>query len=203
MTFSHWLTVATFCFLGAVSPGPSLAVILRHTITGSRHNGITAAIAHGAGVGIFAFGVAMGLGHLIAQYPNTYQVMTYAGAAYLAWLAVQMLRSNGQAKKSHDNQPPPSRGMAMRDGFLIVFLNPKLIIMLAALFSQFIQPGQSYKIGLLLASTAWIIDTSWYVLVAYSLSNSKILPWLKNRTQWINRITATILFLLVIRVITL
>lgn len=202
MTLYNWLTVAAFCLLGAISPGPSLAVILRHTITGSRRNGVAAAIAHGAGVGIYAFAVAMGLGHLIAQFPNTYQAMTYVGAAYLAWLGIQMLRSSANNKANADNQVIPSTKVALRDGFLIVFLNPKLIIMLAALFSQFIQPSQSYTIGLLLATTAWIIDTSWYVLVAYGLSNAKVLPWLKNKTPWINRLTAVILFALVIRVLT-
>ena len=36
MTLNDWLTVAAFCLLGAISPGPSLAVILRHTMTGDR-----------------------------------------------------------------------------------------------------------------------------------------------------------------------
>lgn len=202
MTLHNWLSVAAFCLLGAISPGPSLVVILRHTMTGSRRNGLAAAVAHGAGVGIYAFAVAMGLGHLIAEFPSTYQAMTYLGAAYLAWLAVQLLRTQ-QAAAAENNAAPPARGVALRDGFLIVFLNPQLIIMLAALFSQFIQPGQSYQVGLILALTAWIIDTSWYVLVAYGLSNSKVLPWLKTRTQWINRLTAIILLLLVIRVLTL
>ncbi|NLW04009.1 MAG: LysE family translocator [Pseudomonadaceae bacterium] len=203
MTFHNWLTVAAFCLLGAASPGPSLAVILRHTMTGSRRNGMAAAVAHGAGVGIYAFAVAMGLGHLIAQYPEAYQAMTYLGAAYLAWLGIQMLRSSANNKGDEKNQVIPSAKVALRDGFLIVFSNPQLIIMLAALFSQFIQPGQSYAIGLLLAATAWIIDTLWYLLVAFGLSHSKVLPWLKAQLVWINRISAAILFLLVIRVITL
>ncbi|GLR64786.1 LysE family translocator [Marinospirillum insulare] len=203
MTFNDWLSVAAFCFLGAISPGPSLAVILRHTLSGSRRNGMAAAVAHGAGVGIYALAVAMGLGHLIAQYPSAYQAMTYLGAAYLAWLAIQMLRTSTNNKTDDENQVIPSAKVASRDGFLIVFTNPQLIIMLAALFSQFIQPGQSYAIGFLLATTAWIIDTLWYLLVALGLSHSKVLPWLKTQTQWINLISAAILFLLVIRVLTL
>lgn len=203
MTFHHWLTVAAFCLLGAATPGPSLAVILRHTITGSRRNGLAAAVAHGAGVGVYAVAVALGLGHLIAQYPEAYQAMTYLGAAYLAWLALQMLLSSTKHSAAVEDQTIPSVKVALRDGFLIVFSNPQLIIMLAALFSQFIQPEQSYAIGLLLAATAWIIDTLWYLLVALGLSHSKVLPWLKTQVIWINRISAAILFLLVIRVITL
>ena len=203
MTFNDWLSVAAFCFLGAISPGPSLAVILRHTMTGSRRNGLSAAVAHGAGVGVYALAVALGLGHLIAQYPQTYQAMTYLGAAYLTWLAIQMLRTSASNKTDDENQAIPSAKVALRDGFLIVFTNPQLIIMLAALFSQFIQPGQSYAIGLLLAATAWIIDTLWYLLVALGLSHSKVLPWLKKQVVWINRISAAILFLLVVRVITI
>lgn len=203
MTLNDWLTVAAFCLLGAISPGPSLAVILRHTMTGSRRNGMAAAVAHGAGVGIYAFAVAMGLGHLIAQYPEAYQAMTYLGAAYLAWLGIQMLRSSASHKGDEKNQVIPSAKVTLRDGFLIVFSNPQLIIMLAALFSQFIQPGQSYAIGLLLAATAWIIDTCWYLAVAIGLSHSKILPWLQTHALWINRISALFLVLIALRVVTL
>lgn len=203
MTLSDWLTVAAFCLLGAASPGPSLAVILRHTMTGSRRNGIASAIAHGAGVGIYATAVTLGLHHLMAKYPSIYTSITYAGAAYLVWLAFKILTSTANTNAQGKQQVIPSIGTAIRDGFMIVFLNPKLIIMLAALFSQFIKPGQSFEIGLLLICTAWIIDTTWYSSVAFGLSNSKVLPWLQARALWINRISAVILLLIAIRVVTL
>lgn len=202
MTFTDWLTLAGFCLLGAASPGPSLAVILRHTLTGSRRNGIAAALTHGAGVGIYALAVVLGLNQLIASYPAIYTFISYAGAAYLVWLAVKMLNAKNSSQPN-EQAAPPSVTIALRDGFMIVFLNPQVILLLAALFSQFIQPGQSLQIGLLLAATAWIIDTCWYLAVAIGLSHSKILPWLQTHALWINRISALFLVLIALRVVTL
>jgi threonine/homoserine/homoserine lactone efflux protein len=203
MTLSAWLSVAGICLLGAASPGPSLAMVLRHTLSGSRRHGMIAACAHGAGVGLYAWLVVIGLGRLLLEWPALYQLLTYGGAAYLAWLGIQALRA-GQASALHPERlPAPTAIAAMRDGFLVAFLNPKLAIFFVALFSQFIQPGQSLDTKLLLAATAWSIDTGWYLLVAFGLSHSRLLPWLQQHATWINRITGALLLLLALRVLTL
>ncbi|SFX67317.1 LysE family translocator [Marinospirillum alkaliphilum] len=203
MTLAAWLSVATICFLGAASPGPSLAMVLRHTLSGSRRNGIIAALAHGAGVGLYALLVVLGLGRLLVELPGLYQLLAWGGAAYLAWLGIQALRA-GQTSALHaDALQAPTALTAVRDGFMVAFLNPKLAIFFVALFSQFIQPGQSLETKLILAATAWSIDTGWYLLVAFGLSHSQVLPWLQQRARWINRITGCLLLLLALRVITL
>lgn len=202
MTFADWLTLATFCLLGAISPGPSLAVVLRHTVQGSRRLGMATAVAHGAGVGVYALAAALGLAQLTQNFPQVYKLFTYAGAAYLLFLAVQMWLSPVYQAKSNSAAASTSLSSAMRDGFLIVFLNPKIIIWLAALFSQFMRPEQGLSAGLILAGTTWIIDSAWYVLVAFGLSTSQILPWIKAHSIWINRASALILVLLAVRVIT-
>ncbi len=54
MTWATWLAVVSICALGAMSPGPSLAVVLRHTVQGGRRAGSLAAVTHGLGVGLYA-----------------------------------------------------------------------------------------------------------------------------------------------------
>ena len=204
MSFAAWLSVASICLLGAVSPGPSLAVVLRHTLQGSRRNGMLTALAHGAGVGLYAFLVALGLGGLLKQQPWLYEVLIYAGAAYLAWMGWKALRAgSGSQLDSTSNLTATSAAEAMRDGFLVAFLNPKIAIFFVALFAQFIQPGQVLEAKLIMAATAWLIDTGWYLLVAYGLSHSLALPWLQKQAVWINRITGVLLLLLALRVVTL
>ncbi|MDR9469206.1 LysE family translocator [Marinospirillum sp.] len=204
MTFTAWLSVASICLLGAVSPGPSLAVVLRHTLQGSRRNGMLTGLAHGAGVGLYAFLVALGLGGLLEQLPWLYEVLIYAGAAYLAWMGWKALKAgSGSQLDNPSGLPAASAVSAMRDGFLVAFLNPKIAIFFIALFAQFIQPGQALEAKLILAATAWLIDTGWYLLVAYGLSHSLVLPCLQKHTAWINRITGVLLLLLALRVVTL
>ncbi len=52
MTLTDWLSLITICVLGAMSPGPSLAVVLRHSIHSTKH-GIMVAMSHGVGVGVY------------------------------------------------------------------------------------------------------------------------------------------------------
>ncbi|MGB1291370.1 MAG: LysE family translocator, partial [Pseudoalteromonas sp.] len=46
MTFSVWLSLVVICMMGAMSPGPSLAVVLKHSIHGSMRNGMLSALSH-------------------------------------------------------------------------------------------------------------------------------------------------------------
>ena len=69
MELTVWLSVATICVLGAMSPGLSLAVVVRNTVHGSPAQGLATAIGHGAGVGVYAFLTAAGLAVVITRSP--------------------------------------------------------------------------------------------------------------------------------------
>ena len=61
MTLATWFSLLAICCLGAMSPGPSLAVVLRHTISNGRAHGMVTAISHAAGVAIWALLTVWGL----------------------------------------------------------------------------------------------------------------------------------------------
>lgn len=204
MTFAAWFSVAAILLLGAISPGPSLAVVLKHTLQGSRRLGLTTALAHGAGVGLYALLVALGMASLLQQLPWLYEALIYAGAGYLVWLAWQALTTKASIQAQAKPQTTAvSYNAAIRDGFLVAFLNPKIALFFVALFAQFIPAEQPLQAKLLLAATAWLIDTGWYLLVAYGLSHSRLLPWLNQKALWINRAIGLALLLLALRVVTL
>lgn len=126
MTLATWLTVVTICVLGAMSPGPSLALVLKQTLTGGRRNGIITALSHGIGVGIYAFLSILGLAAIITASPTAFSILQWGGALYLAWLGVKGLMAKRQAD---DELPePPTTKSAARDGFLIAFFNPKIAV---------------------------------------------------------------------------
>lgn len=202
MTLTAWLSVATLCTLGAISPGPSLAMILRHTVKGSRRHGIIAAFAHGIGIGLYALAAVAGVATLLHQFPTLEKGLTWAGAAYLAWIGGQALRSSGSAfiplKHNTVNMTE-----AARDGFLTAFLNPKIAIFFIALFAPFVGSDQGMLSKVIIALTAWGIDTGWYLLVALGLSHSQLLPWLQAKSRWIDRITGVALIAIALSVILL
>ena len=71
MNFFIWSQFAFVCLLGAMSPGPSLAVIIRNSISFSRRSGIITAIGHGLGIGVYATVTVIGLG-IIIETNNSY-----------------------------------------------------------------------------------------------------------------------------------
>lgn len=199
MAFSLWLSLAAICTMGAMSPGPSLALVLRHTLGGGRVPGVVAALFHALGVGFYALLTVWGLGKLIVQFPLLFQLITWGGAAYLAWLGIKALRA-GKGGAMHPGQVISTNGQAAREGVLVALGNPKLILFFIALLSQFVTPDMSVSAKAIIVATAMIIDGGWYVLVAVALSHSRVLPWLQQRSHWINRITGVLLIALALRV---
>ena len=70
MDFLSWLQVLTICMLGAMSPGPSLAVILRNTIKGGKQQGVMTGVGHGLGIYFYAALVATGLSIFCPLHPS-------------------------------------------------------------------------------------------------------------------------------------
>lgn len=199
MPFSLWLSLAAICTVGAMSPGPSLALVLRHTLGGGRLPGVTAGLFHALGVGFYALLTVLGLGALMARFPLLFDIVSVGGAVYLAWLGAMALRA-GRAGALRPEAAATTRRQAAREGVLVALANPKLILFFVALLSQFISHEMSAAARAIVVLTAMVIDAGWYVLVAVALSQSRVLEWLRERSQWINRITGVMLIGLALRV---
>ncbi|TBW48740.1 LysE family translocator [Marinobacter halodurans] len=191
MTLATWLTVVTICVLGAMSPGPSLAVVLKQTLAGGRRNGVAAALLHGLGVGLYALLSIIGLAAVIKASPVAFGLLQWGGALYLAWLGVKGLTSRRRENGALPEVPTTSS--AARDGFLVVFLNPKIAVFFIALFSQVVGVDTSFVAKLGYAATAMVIDGGWYLIVAWLFSNPRWLSRLQRHTVWFERLFGAIL----------
>lgn len=199
MTLATWLTVVGICMLGAMSPGPSLAVVLRHTLSGGRRNGVLVALLHGLGVGFYALLSILGLAAVITASPLAFGMLQWGGAAYLAWMGVQGLRA--KPAPEDDFAAGPTRASAARDGFLVVFLNPKIAVFFLALFSQVVGLDTSFVAKLGYAATAMVIDGGWYLLVVWLFSNPRWLARLRHGSVWLERVFGAILIALAGRLV--
>ena len=200
MPLSLWLSMSLICFLGAMSPGPSLTVVVQNTLSGGRLQGVITGISHSFGIVIWAGLTAGGIGLLITQQPDLFKGMRYAGAAFLVYLGIRSLRGaagTANALQSSNNVPSAS---AARDGFLIAILNPKIALFFLALFSQFVRPETGMGEKVIMALTAGGIDALWYIIVALLLSHSAILDRLRARARFLDRLFGLILIGLAIRV---
>jgi len=205
MELHLWLSLVTICILGALSPGPSLAVVIKNTLSGGAKQGYATAISHGFGVALYAAITATGIAVIIVQSPMLFTFIQYAGALFLVYLGIKALLSKKQSL-SLDNEESQHTLASVkvngwRDGFLVAFLNPKLAIFFLALFSQFVDANASYEQKIIMTLTVGIIDALWYVIVAFSLSRGPVLNKLKRNSHIIDRITGGFLIMLAARVV--
>ncbi|KGK02498.1 LysE family translocator [Pseudoalteromonas sp. SD03] len=202
MALSLWFSLALVCMMGAMSPGPSLAVVLKHSLNGGMKNGMLAALSHGFGVGLYAAASLLGLGALMLQFPTVYQFLVYLGAAYLAYLGLKILFSKPNDSELQVQKSAVSSSKALQDGFAIAFLNPKLAIFFLALFSQIIDPENlTLNIGIIMCLTVFVIDTGWYLLVALLTDVSKKRFGFTKQNVWLDRLLGMVFIALAIKVV--
>ncbi len=202
MTLTLWLSLVAVCSLGAIAPGPSLAVVLRHSINNGRSHGILTAISHALGVAIWALLTILGLALLVTAQPLLYQLITYSGAAYLAWMGLKALGSKGSPRLRIATIRAPL-AEAARDGLLISLLNPKLALFFIALFSQFVATDLNRTDQSIMLATATLIDALWYSIVAILLTRPEMIDKLQAHSATIDKITGLVLLGLALRVVTL
>lgn len=195
LNLTTWLSVAAVCALGAMSPGPSLAVVVRNTLGNSRVHGLATAWAHASGIGFYALLTTLGLAVVVERYRPLYLALAVLGALYLVYLGVGALRAGGTVRLEPGERRHRAVAGAAREGFFIAFLNPKIAVFFLAVFSQFIHRGMSLGQHLGLSGTAAVIDGLWYSLVAVALSRGRWAGWLRRRAAWIDRATGVVLIL--------
>ena len=202
MEMTSWLALAAICAMGAISPGPSLALIIRNTVQGGQGHGVATALGHGLGVGIYALITTLGLSVLITQTPLLFDLIRYGGAAFLAWLGIKALLAKPASGDSADETVHGARGrQGAFEGFMVAFLNPQLAIFFIALFSQFVHADTGWREGSIMMLTAGGIDALWYVLVALVLSRGPVLAWLKAKSFVIDKISGLVLLGLALKVV--
>ncbi len=201
MELTQWLSLFSICLLGAMSPGPSLAVVVNAALQGGRGNGIAAALSHGVGVGLYGLLTVTGLAVLIARSPNVFLVMQLAGAIYLAYLGARALRSAGSGPVQTLDEPTTGNARAAAiNGFLVAFLNPKLAVFMLALFAQFLRPEAGVMEKGIMVLTVGVTDAAWYVLMASLVSHPAFLARLRRSAALIDRAFGIILILLALSV---
>ena len=201
MTWSAWLPLALVCALGAMSPGPSLAVVARHALRGGVGDGIVCAMAHGVGILLWALLMANGLGVLMTELPTWFYAVQLAGAGFLLYLGIRVLLSQSSVVIPDEALPVSSKTGAGIEGFVIALSNPKIALFFAALFSQFIEPDATAFEKTLIASTAAGIDTLWYALVSMLLAQTAVLARLQRHATLLNRLFGGILIVLAASVV--
>ena len=148
MSPEEWVALATVFIVGAMSPGPSLAVILSNTISGGRSQGIATGIGHGIGFGVYAFLAALGLATALSVHDGVQLILNGGGFVILVWLGFRFIRSSmNESKFKHGkHQENTSQRTGFFQGFMIALFNPKILAWMIALYANFIEPDMGLEI---------------------------------------------------------
>ena len=178
MDFAALAPIVAVLIVGAISPGPSLAILIRNTLEGGKKRGVACGVGHGIGFGIYAFIAIAGIAQLKASASGAAELLEIIGGLFLLLLAALMIRgSDGE----NEHQKSGRRGFT--EGFMIAFLNPKILAFLIAIFSQFVQPDFTWGERALVACVAMCIDGGWYVLVALIISGTPLMVFIQENAR--------------------
>jgi threonine/homoserine/homoserine lactone efflux protein len=128
---------ATMVLVGM--PGPNNMYISLRSLTQGRRAGVVSALAIETGTIVYIVVTALGLATLVQASPALFKAITIAGALYLAYLGVKLLKAPA-AEQSSGIQAAPL-GRVFRDGVVVNLLNPKAALFFLAFLPQFTTHG--------------------------------------------------------------
>ncbi|MDI1237356.1 MAG: LysE family translocator [Polaromonas sp.] len=165
-TLSLFLLAVLALFL---SPGPNMAFVLSHGLVHGARGGFAAAVGISAADLVHTLCAATGVTALVAAWPPSFDVLRYAGALYLLWLAWQALRPAGA--RSAAEARPAGFARIVRMALLNNLANPKALLFFMVFLPHFVQPArgqvtlQLLVLGVTLSVAALVFNT---VLGAFS-----------------------------------
>lgn len=190
----------------AMLPGPDFALIVRSALLHGKRHALFCSLGIATGFCVHTTLSVLGLSAVIAHSPVLFTAITWAGAAYLAWLGIHALFARpakpekeadlpSASARSHAPGSSFSPGQAFRQGFLTNILNPKVIIYFITFFPQFVVHDADMSVTSQLAvlgSCSCLLTGGWFIFL--SLMLSRVRRYFESETfrRWLERITGII-----------
>ena len=198
MTLIFWLQFAAVCIAGAMSPGPSLALIIRNSSKYNRLGGIMSAVGHGLGMGVYAIFAVTGLSIIILTNIYVFKSIQIVGIVFLFAFGILFIF---QKNEKIDFDVSQNKLNSFLQGFSISILNPKILIWFSAVFSQFVRSDSTFLTNSILVITASAIDCIWYILVALIVTSYGLKDFFQKKINAIQKISGTVLVIISILLI--
>lgn len=181
MTVFLFFKIFLICLIGAISPGPSMALVINNSIFKNKYNGILTAIGHGLGISIYAIFAVIGIGLVIKTNIFIYNTLKVLSIFFLLFMGFKSIKSKNKFEFNKDKFKKNS--ISFFEGFLISILNPKILIWFLAIYSQFMSPGNNLILNISLILIAGTVDTLWYVFLVNIVTRKNILNLIKQKSD--------------------
>jgi threonine/homoserine/homoserine lactone efflux protein len=142
MSLQVYLAFVAACIALALIPGPVVTLVIANGLRHGTRAALTNILGVQAGLTIVIGIVAVGLTSLMATMGYWFDWVRFAGAAYLVWLGINLIRFPVEGVNA--DEPPPPRGGFFLQGFLVLLSNPKVLVFFGAFIPQFMDMSKDH-----------------------------------------------------------
>ena len=186
MTLITFGQVFIVCLLGAMSPGPSMAVVIHNAIFKGRYNGILTSIGHGIGIAIYATFAVLGLGLIIETNLIIFNSLKILSIIFLIFIGMKSILN--KEKLNLEKKDVKEKTISFLQGFSISILNPKILIWFIAIYSQFMSVNNELIFNIYLVLIAGIVDAFWYIFLTLAVTTASALTFFQTKILLIKKI---------------
>ncbi len=195
MILPEALTLLGVFLLTLVMPGADFACVVRESVMYGRRAGVLAALGIGSAILFHVTYTVLGLGILVSQSILAFNLIKWAGAAYLVFIGILSLKA--EAPKPVDIVGTPASGArsARRSfgiGVLTNLLNPKAALFFVSLFTVIVSHGTPAAVKAGYGVTMALMVATWFTLVAVFFTTPKVRLAFQRFGRWINRVTGLV-----------
>ncbi|MCC4790800.1 LysE family translocator [Vibrio splendidus] len=185
----EWLSLAVLGLLIVISPGADFVLVLKNSVNQGRQAGIWTAIGVSLAICVHISYSMLGISYLISQNEQLFDMIRYAGAAYLIYLGLKGILSA-------DNKLAPMEGAKqitsvwryLAQGFLCNVLNPKTMLFFLSIFSQVISPdAENQHVVLGYGLYMIVLHGLWFGVVAMLFTSSTLQQHLLRAKKRLNQ----------------
>ena len=186
MTLITFAQVFMVCLLGAMSPGPSMAVVINNAIFKGRYNGILTSIGHGIGIAIYATFAVLGLGLIIKTNVYIFNGLKILSIIFLILIGLRSILN--KEKLNLEKKTIKDKTISFLQGFSISIFNPKIFVWFVAIYSQFMSVENKFIFNVYLISIAGIVDACWYIILTFAITTASALKLFQTKLNIIQKI---------------
>jgi len=189
MSLRLYIAFVVACITLALLPGPIVTLVIANGLRHGTRAALTNIAGVQAGLAIVIGIVAVGLTSLMATMGYWFDWVRFAGAAYLVWLGIKLIRAPVAGIEAE--APPPPRGGFFLQGFLVALSNPKLLVFFGAFIPQFVDMSKDHLPQVILLGVTFMV-TAGATDATYALLAGRVRHFFSaRRTRLLSRVSGS------------
>jgi threonine/homoserine/homoserine lactone efflux protein len=184
------ISLALLGILIVISPGADFVLVLKNSLNQGRAAGVWTAIGIGLAIAVHVSYSMLGIGYFISQNEDLFNLVRYAGAAYLVYLGIRgLLSTSAPLFIGNVSKEVVTTTRFLTQGFLCNVLNPKTMLFFLSIFSQLVSSEEGSELSALIYGIyMMIIHAVWFCLVALFFTSGSVQKYFSHINGFINKL---------------